>query len=134
MVRVKLKHTQGHRYIIFVCQTGLLDDMMMSAIQLNRVDFVDLFLDNGVSLKDFLTIKRLLKLYNDVSLCVCVYVCVHACVCVCVCVRVCVCECGLASGQQVTKLEGVYWNDCVCLSVHVSGFVQKISSELLNLL
>ena len=81
MVRVKLKHTQGHSYIIFVCQTGLLDDMMMSAIQLNRVDFVDLFLDNGVSLKDFLTIKRLLKLYNDVSLCVCVC----ACMCVCLC-------------------------------------------------
>jgi hypothetical protein len=40
--------------------------MMMTAIQLNRVDFVDLFLDNGVSLKDFLSDHRLLKLYNAV--------------------------------------------------------------------
>ncbi|XP_070175133.1 transient receptor potential cation channel subfamily M member-like 2 [Littorina saxatilis] len=46
--------------------TGALDDMMMSAVQLNRVDFVDLFLDNGVSLKDFLTVRRLLKFYNEI--------------------------------------------------------------------
>ncbi|KAK7482390.1 hypothetical protein BaRGS_00026409, partial [Batillaria attramentaria] len=46
--------------------TGALDHVMMSAIQLNRVNFVDLFLDNGVSLKDFLTVKRLLTLYNEV--------------------------------------------------------------------
>ena len=44
----------------------MLDEVMMSAIQLNRVDFVELFLDNGVSLKDFLTIKRLIMLYNNV--------------------------------------------------------------------
>ncbi|CAL1536039.1 unnamed protein product, partial [Lymnaea stagnalis] len=42
-------------------------DVMLSAIKLNRVDFVELFLDNGVVLKDFLTIKRLLTLYNSVS-------------------------------------------------------------------
>ncbi|KAL3836664.1 hypothetical protein ACJMK2_022086 [Sinanodonta woodiana] len=47
--------------------TGSLDDIMLSAIQLNRVNFVELFLDNGVSLKEFLTIKRLLLLYNNVS-------------------------------------------------------------------
>ncbi|XP_076456247.1 transient receptor potential cation channel subfamily M member-like 2 isoform X2 [Babylonia areolata] len=46
--------------------TGALDEMMMSAIQLNRVDFVDLFLDNGVSLRGFLTVRRLLKLYNEI--------------------------------------------------------------------
>lgn len=49
-------------------QTGVLNDVMITAIQLNRVDFVDLFLDNGVSLKDFLTVRRLLLLYNDVSM------------------------------------------------------------------
>ncbi|KAK3605983.1 hypothetical protein CHS0354_019662 [Potamilus streckersoni] len=47
--------------------TGSLDDIMLRAIQLNRVDFVELFLDNGVCLKEFLTIKRLLLLYNNVS-------------------------------------------------------------------
>ncbi|KAK3605984.1 hypothetical protein CHS0354_019664 [Potamilus streckersoni] len=41
-----------------------LDDVMLSAIQLNRVDFVKLFLDNGVSLKEFLKTKRLLQLYK----------------------------------------------------------------------
>ncbi|XP_035828049.1 transient receptor potential cation channel subfamily M member-like 2 isoform X2 [Aplysia californica] len=46
--------------------TGMLDEVMMSAIQLNRVDFVELFLDNGVSLKDFLSIKRLIMLYNEI--------------------------------------------------------------------
>ncbi|KAL5010117.1 hypothetical protein ScPMuIL_012422 [Solemya velum] len=46
--------------------TGSLDDIMLSAIQLNRVDFVDLFLDNGVSLREFLTKKRLLQLYNNI--------------------------------------------------------------------
>ena len=48
-------------------QTGSLDDVMVSAIQLNRVDFVELFLDHGVSLREFLTCKRLLFLYNRVS-------------------------------------------------------------------
>ena len=53
-------------------QTSLLDEVMMSAIRLNRAEFVDLFLDNGVSLKEFLTIGRLQKLYNDVCLfCLC---------------------------------------------------------------
>ncbi|GFN90287.1 transient receptor potential cation channel subfamily m member 2-like, partial [Plakobranchus ocellatus] len=46
--------------------TGRLDDIMLSAIQLNRVDFVELFLDHGVSLKDFLTVKRLQVLYNSI--------------------------------------------------------------------
>ncbi|XP_052244809.1 transient receptor potential cation channel subfamily M member-like 2 isoform X3 [Dreissena polymorpha] len=46
--------------------TGRLDDVMFSAIQLNRVDFIELFLDHGVSLKEFLTKKRLLQLYNRI--------------------------------------------------------------------
>lgn len=41
---------------------------MMDALLLNRVDFVKLLLENGVSLKKFLTIGRLEKLYNAVSL------------------------------------------------------------------
>ncbi|XP_052804145.1 transient receptor potential cation channel subfamily M member-like 2 isoform X2 [Mya arenaria] len=46
--------------------TGKLDDVMFSAIQLNRVDFIELFLDHGVSVKEFLTKKRLLMLYNKI--------------------------------------------------------------------
>ena len=40
---------------------------MLSAIQLNRTDFVELFMDHGVSLREFLTKKRLLMLYNKVG-------------------------------------------------------------------
>ncbi|XP_041372305.1 transient receptor potential cation channel subfamily M member-like 2 [Gigantopelta aegis] len=46
---------------------GSLDDVMLSAIQLNRADFVDLFLDHGIILKDFLTPRRLLSLYNNIN-------------------------------------------------------------------
>lgn len=39
---------------------------MMDALVHNRVDFVRLLLENGVSMKDFLTIARLENLYNSV--------------------------------------------------------------------
>ncbi|XP_048236497.1 transient receptor potential cation channel subfamily M member-like 2 isoform X3 [Haliotis rufescens] len=48
-------------------EMGQLDQVMFTAIELNRVNFVDLFLDHGVSLKDFLTPSRLLRLYNQIS-------------------------------------------------------------------
>ena len=46
---------------------GSLDDIMFSALSLDRTSFVEMFLDNGVSVKEFLTTKRLLQLYNAVS-------------------------------------------------------------------
>lgn len=45
--------------------SGSLDDMMLDALQLGRVDFVRLFLANGVSMRDFLTVPRLRRLYNS---------------------------------------------------------------------
>lgn len=48
-------------------QPSMLFEIMQSALILNRVTFVELLMDNGVNLKDFLTKKRLLKLYNHVS-------------------------------------------------------------------
>uniref|UniRef100_A0A8R1U0B4 TRPM SLOG domain-containing protein n=1 Tax=Onchocerca volvulus TaxID=6282 RepID=A0A8R1U0B4_ONCVO len=42
----------------------LLYDAMMEALALDRVDFVKLLLENGVSMKKFLTISRLEQLYN----------------------------------------------------------------------
>ncbi|XP_061181480.1 transient receptor potential cation channel subfamily M member 2-like [Saccostrea echinata] len=43
---------------------GSLHEILFSAIKQDRVDFVDLLLDNGISFKDFVTQERLLKLYN----------------------------------------------------------------------
>ncbi|XP_060065040.1 transient receptor potential cation channel subfamily M member-like 2 [Ylistrum balloti] len=49
-------------------ETALADnDMIMSALGLDRVDFMDLFLDNGVDINAFLTARRLKQLYHQVS-------------------------------------------------------------------
>lgn len=40
---------------------------MMQALCHDRIDFVKLLLENGVSMKKFLTISRLEELYNTVS-------------------------------------------------------------------
>lgn len=37
---------------------------MMQALEHDRIDFVKLLLENGVSMKKFLTIPRLEELYN----------------------------------------------------------------------
>jgi hypothetical protein len=40
---------------------------MYGAIKNNKVEFVELFLENGFSLRNFLTHRIMLKLYNEVS-------------------------------------------------------------------
>lgn len=40
---------------------------MMQALEHDRIDFVKLLLENGVSMKKFLTIPRLEELYNTKS-------------------------------------------------------------------
>ena len=42
-------------------------DAMFTALVQNRADFVQLFLDSGVDLKKFLTVKTLWNLYCNVS-------------------------------------------------------------------
>ncbi|KAF4525034.1 hypothetical protein B566_EDAN001947 [Ephemera danica] len=44
--------------------TGALDEAMMQALEHDRIDFVKLLLENGVSMKKFLSIPRLEELYN----------------------------------------------------------------------
>ena len=44
-----------------------LEEAMMDALGNNRVKFVNLLLENGVSMHKFLTPTRLLELYNAVS-------------------------------------------------------------------
>jgi transient receptor potential cation channel subfamily M member 3 len=43
---------------------GALDQSMMQALEHDRIDFVRLLLENGVSMRKFLTIPRLEELYN----------------------------------------------------------------------
>jgi len=47
-------------------QPGALDEAMMLALEHDRLDFVKLLLENGVSMRKFLTIPRLEELYNTV--------------------------------------------------------------------
>ena len=42
----------------------VLENLMEMALLENKVDFVSLFMDNGIQLRNFLSIKRLLSLYN----------------------------------------------------------------------
>jgi transient receptor potential cation channel subfamily M protein 3 len=46
---------------------GALEQSMMQALQHDRIDFVKLLLENGVSMRKFLSIPRLEELYNTVS-------------------------------------------------------------------
>jgi len=44
-----------------------LEDAMMDALVNNRVEFVNLLLENGVSMSKFLTEDRLVELYKAVT-------------------------------------------------------------------
>ncbi|XP_064643438.1 transient receptor potential cation channel subfamily M member-like 2 isoform X2 [Lineus longissimus] len=43
-----------------------LHDVMYTVLMLDRYEFAQLFIENGVNLKDFLTLRRLLLLYNEI--------------------------------------------------------------------
>lgn len=54
-------------WALFVCtQVGSLEQSMLDALVLDRVDFVKLLIENGVSMHRFLTLSRLEELYNTV--------------------------------------------------------------------
>lgn len=53
-------------FIRFVSQTCDLENAMMEALLQDRVEFVELLLENGVSMSHFLTEKRLEELYRKV--------------------------------------------------------------------
>ncbi|XP_033625076.1 transient receptor potential cation channel subfamily M member-like 2 isoform X2 [Asterias rubens] len=46
---------------------GELDAALHYALSNNQVDFVKLFMENGVSLKDYLTVRELTLLYNEIK-------------------------------------------------------------------
>lgn len=47
-------------------QISVLESAMFEALVKDRVDFVDLLLENGVSMSSFLTVRRLEELYRVV--------------------------------------------------------------------
>lgn len=47
-------------------QVSSLEQAMLDALVMDRVDFVKLLIENGVSMHRFLTINRLEELYNTV--------------------------------------------------------------------
>ena len=54
-------------FFLSLYQMDALEDAMMDALVNNRVEFVNLLLENGVSMSKFLTSTRLEELYNAVS-------------------------------------------------------------------
>ena len=54
--------------MILILQSGDLHNPMMTALLDEKSDFVRLFLENGVSLGEFLNGERLMMLYRSVSI------------------------------------------------------------------
>ncbi|XP_013915715.1 PREDICTED: transient receptor potential cation channel subfamily M member 1-like [Thamnophis sirtalis] len=57
----------GRRFLPLLHQVNALEQSMLDALVLDRVDFVKLLIENGVNMQRFLTIPRLEELYNTVS-------------------------------------------------------------------
>lgn len=53
--------------VVTCSQVGSLEQAMLDALVLDRVDFVKLLIENGVSMHRFLTLSRLEELYNTVT-------------------------------------------------------------------
>lgn len=53
--------------VVMSWQVSSLEQAMMDALVLDRVDFVKLLIENGVNMNHFLTIPRLEELYNTVA-------------------------------------------------------------------
>lgn len=49
-------------------QVGSLEQALLDALVMDRVSFVKLFIDNGMTMSRFLTVERLEELYNTVIL------------------------------------------------------------------
>ena len=55
------------RCVCVCAQVGSLEQAMLDALVMDRVEFVKLLIENGVSMHRFLTITRLEELYNTVT-------------------------------------------------------------------
>ena len=104
--------------ILISFQQAVLYDAMFTALVQNRADFVQLFLDNGVDLKRFLTTRTLWNLYCNVGtflMCVYVHALVSECACACLCTCVCMCVCVCA---RMHACMCMFVNACMCVYVH----------------
>lgn len=61
-----MRYLNTDRTPTWVPQVNSLEQAMMDALVLDRVDFVKLLIENGVNIHHFLTIPRLEELYNTV--------------------------------------------------------------------
>lgn len=52
--------------MIKLLKSEYLNDLFYMAIKHDRVDFVEIFLENGCDPTQFLTVRKLIRLYNDV--------------------------------------------------------------------
>lgn len=55
-------------FISVFLEVGALEQAMLDALVMDRVDFVKLLIEHGVNMHRFLTISRLEELYNTVSI------------------------------------------------------------------
>lgn len=55
-------------FISVLLEVGALEQAMLDALVMDRVDFVKLLIEHGVNMHRFLTISRLEELYNTVSI------------------------------------------------------------------
>lgn len=55
---------------VYVCymQVGSLEQALLDALVMDRVSFVKLLIDNGMTMSHFLTVDRLEELYNMVNI------------------------------------------------------------------
>ena len=49
-------------------QISTLEEIMTLALKTNKVEFVEVLMENGVSMEKYLTVRRLESLYREVSM------------------------------------------------------------------
>ena len=49
-------------------QISTLEEIMTLALKTNKVEFVEVLMENGVSMEKYLTVRRLENLYREVSM------------------------------------------------------------------
>ena len=70
-------------------------------------------------------VSMYVRVWPDVSICVCVNMCMHVCVCVCVCVCMCVSGCAYTFISCVAQAAIKEVSDCdlcfICIGILVAG-------------